>query len=163
MTTAKTKPSRPMLGPGQTIAANRRARFDYAIDKPIEAGLILAGSEVKSLRLGQASINEAYVGEKDGDLFLLNATIDEFTQAGKHFNHAPRQPRKLLLHARERDRLLGAVRREGYTIVALKIYFNKRNLVKLEIALGKGKKLHDKRATEKERDWGREKQRLLKG
>lgn len=156
------KPRATLLGPNQTVAQNRRARFDYELDKPIEAGLQLTGSEVKSLREGKCSLGESYVGEKHGDLYLLGATIEEFVKAGKYFNHEPRRPRKLLLHGRERDRLIGAVQREGYTIIALRLYFNARNLAKLEIALGRGKKLHDKRATEKARDWGREKNRLLK-
>lgn len=159
---AEKKKLKSMLGPNDTVAHNRRARFDYFLENQIEAGIELTGSEVKSLRLGKCSIAESYVGEKAGDLYLLNATIDEYLQAGPHFNHPPRRPRKLLVHARERDKFLGAVRREGYTVVAVRLYFNARNIAKLEIALGKGKKLHDKRDTEKSRDWGREKARLMK-
>lgn len=151
------------LSAGQTIAQNRRARFDYALDKPIEAGIQLTGSELKSLRQGLASIAESYIGEKNGELFLLNANIQEYTRSPIHSQHTPMRPRKLLLHRREVDRFIGAIQREGYTLIPTKIYFNERNMVKVEIALGKGKKLHDKRATEKARDWNKAKARALKG
>lgn len=150
------------LTAGQLIAQNRRARFDYALETPVEAGIMLTGSEVKSLRQGLGSINEAYVGEKNGELYLLNANIQEYTQSPIHSRHTPTQPRKLLLHAKEVAKFIGAIRREGYTIIPTRLYFNARNMVKLEIALGKGKKLHDKRNVEKSRDWGRAKQRLMK-
>jgi len=151
-----------LLTTDATIAQNRRARYDYALDKGIEAGIQLYGTEVKSLRLGHASINEAYVQDKGGDLYLLGASILEYQQAGKHLQHAPTRPRRLLLHKRELDKLIGAVRREGYTIIPTRLYFNARGLAKVEIALAKGKKLHDKRETEKQRDWNRQKTRLLK-
>lgn len=151
-----------ILTAGQPIAVNRRARFDYALETPVEAGIQLTGSEVKSLRVGHASIGEAYVGEKGGELYLLNATIQEYPQAPAHLQHTPTRPRKLLLHKKEMAKFLGAIRREGYTIIPTRLYFNAKNMVKIEIALGKGKKLHDKRATEKSREWGRAKQRLLK-
>lgn len=150
------------LTAGQPIAVNRRAHHDYTLEAPIEAGIQLTGSEVKSLREGHASIGEAYVGEKHGELFLLNATIQEYPQAPSHLQHTPKRPRKLLLHRREVERFLGAIRREGYTVIPTRLYFNAKNMAKIEIALGKGKKLHDKRETEKKRDWGREKQRLMK-
>jgi SsrA-binding protein len=156
------KQRKNVLTAGQPIAVNRRARFDYAIETPIEAGIQLTGSEVKSLRVGHASIGEAYVGEKHGELYLLNANIQEYAQAPKHVQHEPKRPRKLLLHKKEAAKFLGAIQREGYTIIPTRLYFNSKNIAKLEIALGKGKKLHDKRATEKSRDWGRAKQRLLK-
>jgi len=158
----KTIQRRNFLTAGQPIAMNRRARYDYALETPVEAGIQLTGSEVKSLREGHASIGEAYVGEKHGELYLLNATIQEYPQAPSHLQHQPTRPRKLLLHRREVDKFLGAIRREGYTIVPTRMYFNAKNIAKIEIALGKGKKLHDKRATEKSRDWGRAKQRLFK-
>jgi SsrA-binding protein len=146
---------------GPPVAQNRRARRDYIIEETLEAGLALTGTEVKSLRNGKASLGEAYAGPKDGDLYLLNCTIDEYTNA-RHFNHEPRRPRKLLVHRRERDRLLGAVKREGVTLVPLKIYFNARGIAKLQLGLAKGRKKHDKRELEKARDWQRQKARVLR-
>ena len=142
-------------------AENRRARFNYEIGQVYEAGIQLAGSEVKSLREGRSNIQDSYAGEKDGELFLYNAYIPEYRQANR-FQHETRRPRKLLLHKREIERLAAAVDREGMTIVPLKIYFNDKGRAKVEIAIGRGKKLHDKRQTEKKRDWDREKKRLLK-
>lgn len=146
---------------GPPVAQNRRARRDYIIEETLEAGLALTGTEVKSLRSGKASLGEAYAGPKDGDLYLLNCTIDVYPNA-RHFNHDPRRPRKLLVHRRERDRLLGAVKREGVTLVPLKIYFNARGIAKLELGLAKGRKKHDKRELEKARDWQRQKARVLR-
>ncbi len=123
---------------------------------------MLKGTEVKSLRLSQCSIKESYVGPKDGGIWLFNANISEYQQAGPKMQHEPTRPRQLLLHKRQIDKLLGSVSREGMTIVATKIYFDDRGRVKLEIALAKGKKSHDKRETEKQRDWKKQKQRLLK-
>ncbi|HEY8963717.1 MAG TPA: SsrA-binding protein SmpB [Alphaproteobacteria bacterium] len=163
MAEKKATPRKSYLTAGQMIAQNRRARFDYELDTPIEAGIQLTGSELKSLRQGLASIGESYVGEKGGELYLLNATIQEYTQSPIHSRHEPKRPRKLLLHAKEVAKFIGAIQREGYTVVPTRLYFNTRNMVKLEIALGKGKKLHDKRQTQKSRDWGRAKARLLKG
>lgn len=151
-----------MLSTDVTVADNRRARFDYHIEDKFEAGIALQGTEVKSLRLGQCSINEAYVGPKGNDIYLFNVHIPEYQQAGRHLQHAPRRPRKLLLHRKEINRLIGSVTREGYTIVPLRLYFNSRGIAKIELALAKGKKLHDKRETIKSRDWGRQKQKLLK-
>lgn len=163
MTTNDKKPARSAyLTAGQPIAQNKRARYDYALEAPLEAGLILSGSEVKSLRSGHASITEAYVAPKGNKLFLLNATIEEYKRAGPHLQHEPKRPRPLLLHKKQIEKLIFAVRREGLTIIPTRLYFNARNMVKLEIALAKGKKYHDKRETEKQRDWGRQKQRLLK-
>lgn len=148
--------------PAQTIAAaNRRARFNYEIGQTYEAGLQLTGTEVKSLREGRSNIADSYAGEKGGELFLYNAYIPEYLQANR-FQHETRRPRKLLLHKKEINRLTGAVQREGMTIVPLKIYFNDRGRAKVELALARGKKLHDKRETEKKRDWNREKGRLLR-
>jgi SsrA-binding protein len=151
---AKDKPRRP-------AAENRRARFNYEIGQTFEAGIQLAGSEVKSLRQGRSNIADAYAGERGGELFLYNAYIPEYLQANR-FQHETRRPRKLLLHKREIARLAAAVQREGMTIVPLKIYFNDKGRAKVEIALARGKKLHDKRETEKKRDWEREKSRLLR-
>ena len=142
-------------------AENRKARFHYAIDETLEAGIALTGSEVKSLRAGKASIAESYAAARDGELWLLNSNISEYTQAGR-FNHAPKRPRKLLLHRRQINKLIGAVEREGMTVVPLKMYFNAKGRAKIEIALAKGKKLHDKRESEKKRDWARERGRLLR-
>jgi len=143
------------------VAENRKARFNYHIDQVIEVGIMLTGTEVKSLRGGKATIAESYAGEKNGEIFLVNAYIPEYLQANQ-FNHETKRPRKLLLHRREVNRLVGAVQREGMTIVPLKIYFNERGRAKVEIALARGKKLHDKRETEKARDWNREKARLMR-
>ena len=143
------------------IAENRRARFDYAIDQTYEAGIALTGTEVKSLRFGEGSIAESYAEVKDNEVWLVNSNIPEFSH-GNRFNHEPKRPRKLLLHEREINKMHGAVAREGMTLVPLVMYFNHRGIVKLKLGVAKGKKNHDKRATEAKRDWGREKQRLLK-
>ena len=143
------------------VAENRRARFEYFIEDVYEAGLALTGTEVKSLRFGEGSIAESYAEVKDEQVWLVNANIPEFSH-GNRFNHSPKRPRKLLLHAREIGKLHGAVAREGMTLVPLSIYFNGRGRAKVELALAKGKKAHDKRETIKERDWKREQQRLLR-
>ena len=149
--------------PNFKIAAdNRRARYDFEIGDTIEAGISLTGTEVKSLRTGKATIAESYVGvSRKGDVELINANIPEYLQANR-FNHEPRRPRRLLLKAREIARLAQGVEREGMTIVPLKLYFNEKGRAKLEIALARGKKLHDKRESEKKRDWNREKARLMR-
>src|SRR5438270_2390456 len=134
------------------VADNRRARFNYYIGDTYEAGIALTGTEVKSLRQGKATIAESYAAEQDGELWLYNAYIPEYLQANR-FNHETRRPRKLLLHKREIGRLLVAVDREGMTLVPLKIYFNDRGRAKVELAVARGKKLHDKRETEKKRSW----------
>lgn len=144
------------------VAENRRARFNYEIGDTFEAGIALAGSEVKSLRSGKATIAESYADSKNGELWLINANIPEYLQAGPFNNHAPKRPRRLLLHQREIDRLASAVEREGMTVVPLKLYFNERGRAKIELALARGKKLHDKRETLKKRSWDREKSRLLR-
>ena len=146
---------------GKLIAENRRARFDYFLEQTFEAGLSLTGSEVKSLRNGRANIAESYAAVEGSDIVLVNADIPPYAQANR-FNHEPRRPRKLLLHRKEIDRLIGAVQREGRTIVPTKLYWNDRGMAKLELALAKGKKLHDKRDTAAERDWQRDKARLMK-
>ena len=146
---------------GKVVADNRKARFNYAIGEVFEAGVALTGSEVKSLRSGKASIAEAYAATRDGELWLMNSNITEYKQAGR-FNHAPKRPRKLLMHRRQINKLMGAIEREGMTVVPLKIYFNEKGRAKVEVALAKGKKLFDKRATEKKRDWARERGRLMR-
>ena len=142
-------------------AQNRRARHDYLIEDTLEAGLVLHGSEVKVLRQGHASIAEAYANESGGELFLVNANIPEYS-AAKHFSHQPRRPRKLLLHRKEMARLLGAIRREGMTLVPLSIYFNERGRAKVELGLAHGKRKADKRQAEKSRDWQRDKARIMR-
>lgn len=146
---------------GNLIAENRRARFDYFLEQTFEAGLSLTGSEVKSLRNGRANIAESYAAVEGDQIVLVNADIPPYTQANR-FNHEPRRPRKLLLHRKEIERLIGAVQREGRTLIPTKLYWNDKGLAKLELALAKGKKLHDKRETAAERDWQRDKARLMK-
>ncbi|MDN2567140.1 SsrA-binding protein SmpB [Aquibium sp. A9E412] len=145
----------------RTVADNRKARFAYEILDTLEAGLVLTGTEVKSLREGHANIQESYASVEDGEIWLINAHIPEYL-AGNRFNHDPRRRRKLLLNKREMARLAQSVEREGMTMVPLKLYFNERGLAKLQLAVARGKKLHDKRETMKQRDWNREKARLLK-
>ncbi|MFS2176339.1 SsrA-binding protein SmpB [Rhizobium pisi] len=145
----------------KVVAENRKARFNYEIMDTYEAGLVLKGTEVKSLREGKANIAESYASDEDGEIWLINSYLPEYLQANR-FNHEPRRRRKLLLSAREIHRLRSAVNREGMTLIPLKIYFNDRGRAKMELALAKGKKLHDKRESEKERDWNRQKSRLLK-
>ena len=143
------------------IAENRRARFDYFLEDKFEAGIVLTGSEVKSLRQGKANIAESYAGADGRDFILVNAYIPEYGPANR-FNHEPRRPRRLLLHRKQIDKLLGAVRREGRTIVPTRLYWNEKGLAKLELAVAKGKSAPDKRHTEAERDWKREQGRLLR-
>lgn len=145
----------------KVVADNRRARFNYEIGETYEAGIALTGSEVKSLRAGKATIAESYADARGGEIWLINSNIPEYFQAHR-FNHAPKRPRKLLLHARQINKLASAVEREGMTIVPLKLYFNEKGRAKLEIALARGKKLHDKRQTEKKRTWERERGRLMR-
>jgi SsrA-binding protein len=145
----------------KTVALNRKARHNYSIEDTLEAGIQLAGTEVKSLREGGVQITDAHAGEMRGELWLFNAHIPEY-HGGNKFNHEPRRPRKLLVHKRELSRLIGAVGREGMTLVPLSLYFNPRGIAKIELGLAKGKKKWDKRETEKSRDWQREKGRLLR-
>lgn len=144
------------------IAQNKRAKFDYHFVDVVEAGLVLTGSEVKSIRLGRVSINEAYAGEMDNHIYLFNAQIQEYTMA-KYFNHEPKRPRKLLMKTKQINKWLGAIRKKGVTIVPVCLYFNEKGRIKLEVALAQGKQKADKRETIKERDWNREKARILKG
>jgi SsrA-binding protein len=145
----------------KVVADNRKARFNYEIGDVFEAGIALTGTEVKSLRQGKANIAESYAAGRDGELWLYNSNIPEYQQASR-FNHPPKRPRKLLLHRREIHKLIGAVEREGMTLVPLKLYFNEKGRAKIELALARGKKLHDKRETEKKRSWERERGRLLR-
>ena len=146
----------------KTVAENRRARYDFYIEDKYEAGIALTGTEVKSLRFGEGSIAESYAEVKDaGEIWLINANIPEFSHGNRN-NHEPKRPRKLLLNAREINKLHGAVMRQGMTVVPLSIYFNARGRAKVEIALAKGKKAPDKRATEKERDWKRDQGRIMR-
>lgn len=151
-----------LISVNQTVADNRKAFFDYTIEETFEAGIALTGTEVKSLRMGQCSLKESHVGPHKGELVLINAHIPEYQQAGPHLQHDPKRIRKLLLKKKEIGKLMGAVSRDGLTIIPLRLYFNAKGLAKLEIGLAKGKKLHDKRDTEKKRDWGREKARLMR-
>ncbi len=147
--------------PIKVVAENRKARFNYAIDDTFEAGIALTGTEVKSIRNGKTTIAESYADARGGEIWLINANIPEYLQANR-FNHEPKRPRKLLLHRRQINKLIGAVERDGMTLIPLKLYFNERGRAKLQLALARGKKLHDKRETEKKRDWSREKSRLLR-
>ncbi len=156
------KKKKKSLSHGNIAAQNRKARHDYFIEENFEAGIMLTGTEVKSLRAGRATITEAYAGEKGGELHLLNAYIPEYSAAG-HFSHEPRRPRKLLMHKREISRLFGAIHRNGMTLVPLTIHFNERGIAKVGLALARGKQRADKRATVKDRDWQRQKARLMRG
>lgn len=152
---AKSDPKRKIL------ADNRRARFNYEITDTVEAGIMLAGTEVKGLREGKANIQDSYASPEDGAIYLVNAYIPEY-QAANRYNHEARRRRKLLLHKREIMRLAQQVQTKGITLVPLKLYFNEKGVVKVEIGIGKGKKMHDKRETEKNRDWERRKAQLLR-
>jgi SsrA-binding protein len=154
-TSKKSDPARKI------VAENRRARFNYEIDDTVEAGLVLQGTEVKSLRNGEANIAESYVSEEGGEIWLINSYIPEYLEANR-FNHEPRRRRKLLLNKREMARMAQSADREGMTLVPLKLYFNDRGLAKLQVAVAKGKKTVDKRETVKKRDWDRQKARILK-
>ena len=148
-------------GNARVVAQNRKARFNYEIGETFEAGIALSGTEVKSLRQGKATITESYADSRGGEVWLVNANIPEYLQGGR-FNHAPKRIRKLLLHRRQINKLIGAVEREGMTLVPLKLYFNDKGRAKVELALARGKKLHDKRETERKRSWERERGRLLR-
>lgn len=155
------RPRPPEFDKKKIVAENRRARFEYFLEDFFEAGIALTGTEVKSLRFGEGSIAESYAEVKDDQVWLVNSNVPEFSH-GNRYNHEPKRPRKLLLHGREIDKMRTAVSREGMTLIPLSIYFNGRGRAKVELALAKGKKLHDKRETEKARDWKREQGRLLR-
>jgi SsrA-binding protein len=148
--------------PRKLIAENRRARFDYFLEESFEAGLALTGSEVKSLRNGRANIAESYAAVEGNEIVLVNADIPPYAQAGPHFNHEPRRHRKLLLKRKQIDRLIGAVQREGRTLIPTKLYWNDKGMAKLEVSVAKGKKEHDKREATATRDWQRDKARLMR-
>lgn len=156
-----TRPKPETFNKVKTVAENRRARYDFYIDDKYEAGIVLTGTEVKSLRFGEGSIAESYAEVRDDQIWLINANIPEFSHGNRN-NHEPKRPRKLLLNEREINKLHGAVMRQGMTLVPLSIYFNGRGRAKVELALAKGKKAPDKRATEKERDWKREQGRIMR-
>lgn len=147
---------------GKLIAENRRARYDYFLEEAFEAGIALTGSEVKSLRNGRANIAESYAAVEGKEIMLVNADIPPYAQAGPHFNHEPRRHRKLLLKRKQIDKLIGAVQREGRTIIPTKLYWNDKGMAKLELQIAKGKKEHDKRETTAARDWQRDKARLMR-
>ncbi len=147
--------------PIKVVAENRKARFNYAIEDTIETGIALTGTEVKSIRNGKTTIAESYADTKDGEIWLINANIPEYLQANR-FNHEPKRPRKLLLTAREINKMFGAVARQGMTLVPLSVYFNGRGRAKVELAIARGRKAHDKREHEKEKDWKREQGRLMR-
>ncbi|MCL4765054.1 MAG: SsrA-binding protein SmpB [Hyphomicrobiaceae bacterium] len=149
-------------GGRRLVAENRKARFEYFITDTYEAGIALTGTEVKSLRQGQANISESYAAIENGGLALINAYIPEYKQAGPFYNHEPRRPRRLLLHKRELHKLAIAVDRQGMTVVPLELYFNERGKAKVRLAVAQGKKLHDKRETAAQRDWQRQKARLMR-
>ena len=153
--------ARAVARTGRVVAENRKARYNYTIEDTLEAGLVLTGSEVKSLRAGRANIAESYARTEDGEVYLVNAHIAEYKQAGP-FGHDPRRPRKLLLHKRQIARLSASVQRDGATLVPLKLYFNDRGIAKLLLGLAVGKRKYDKRQTEKRRDWERQKARLMR-
>jgi SsrA-binding protein len=155
------RPTPPAFDRKKIVAENRRARFDYHIEDTFEAGIMLTGTEVKSLRFGEGSIAESYAEVRGQEAWLINSNVPEFSH-GNRFNHEPKRPRKLLLHRREVDRLQGAVERKGMTLVPLSIYFNSRGRAKVELALAKGKNAADKRQTIKERDWKREQARIMR-
>jgi SsrA-binding protein len=145
----------------RVVAQNRRARFDFEITETLEVGIMLTGTEVKSLRLGTSSINESFAGEMEGEIFLFNANIPEYLEANR-FNHEPKRPRKLLMRRRQLTKFLNAIRRKGMTLVPLKVYFNGKGRAKVELGLGRGKRNVDKRNTIKDRDWQRDKARLMR-
>ena len=155
------RPNPPAFDKRKVVAENRRARYEYFLEDFVEAGIALTGTEVKSLRFGEGSIAESYAELKGEEVWLINANIPEFSH-GNRYNHEPKRPRKLLLHGREIDRMRNAVSRQGMTLIPLSVYFNGRGRAKVELALARGKKLHDKRETEKARDWKREQGRLLR-
>lgn len=155
------RPQSTQFDKKKVVAENRRARFDYHIEDTVEAGIALTGTEVKSLRFGEGSIAESYAEVKNGEVWLINSNVPEFSH-GNRYNHEPKRPRKLLLHAREVDRFTGAVERKGMTLVPLSVYFNGKGRAKVELALAKGKNVADKRQTIKDRDWKREQSRIMR-
>lgn len=160
---AKKEKKAQLISVNETVADNRRARYDYFLEEKFEAGIQLTGTEVKSLRHGQCSFNESFANYHQGEIWLHGCYIAPYNPAGAHLQHDPRRQRRLLLNKKQINKLLGSVKRDGYTIVPVKIYFNSRGLAKVEIALAKGKAEHDKRDTIKKREWNREKSKILRG
>jgi SsrA-binding protein len=161
MASTMARPKPATFDKQKTVADNRRVRYDYHVEDTLEAGLALHGTEVKALRGGQASIKESYAEIRGGQVWLVNANIPEYAH-GNRENHEPKRPRKLLLHEREIERLVGAIERKGMTLVPLSVYFNSTGRAKVELALAKGKQAHDKRQTIKDRDWQRDKARVMR-
>lgn len=155
------RPQAPEFDKQKVVAENRRARYEYSIEDKYEAGIALTGTEVKSLRFGEGSIAESYAEVRGGEVWLVNANIPEFSHGNRH-NHEPKRPRKLLLRERQVNKMFGAVAREGMTLVPLSVYFNSRGRAKVELALAKGRKIHDKREAEKAKDWKREAARIMR-
>ncbi len=155
------RPLTPEFDKQKVVAENRRARYEYSIEDKYEAGIALTGTEVKSLRFGEGSIAESYAEVRGGEVWLVNANIPEFSHGNRH-NHEPKRPRKLLLRERQVNKMFGAVAREGMTLVPLSVYFNSRGRAKVELALAKGRKVHDKREAEKAKDWKREAARIMR-
>ncbi len=155
------RPQHAAFDKKKVVAENRRARYDYAVEDRFEAGIALTGTEVKSLRFGEGSIAESYAEVKDGEVWLINSNIPEFSH-GNRYNHEPKRPRKLLLREREINKMFGAVARQGMTLVPLSVYFNSRGRAKVELAIARGRKAHDKREHEREKDWKKEQGRLLR-
>jgi SsrA-binding protein len=155
------RPKPPAFDKAKIVAENRRARYEYFIEDVYEAGIMLTGTEVKSLRFGEGSIAESYAEVKNGEVWLVNSNVPEFSHGNRH-NHVPKRPRKLLLHEREIAKFHGAVERKGMTLVPLSVYFNARGRAKVELALAKGKNAADKRQTSKDRDWQRDKARIMR-
>ena len=159
---AKKDAPKALISVNHTVAENRRARYEYFLEEKFEAGIILTGTEVKSLRHGHCSLGDAFAGDKNGEVWLYKSYIAPYNPAGAHLQHEPTRPRKLLLKKKQVDKMLGSVRRDGYTLIPVRVYFNSRGLAKVELALAKGKLDRDKREDVKKRDWDREKRRIMK-
>ncbi len=158
---AKKDAPKALISVNHTVAENRRARYEYFLEEKFEAGIILTGTEVKSLRHGQCSLGDAFAGDKNGEIWLYKSYIAPYNPAGAHLQHEPTRPRKLLLKKKEANKMLGSIRRDGYTLIPVRLYFNSRGLAKVELALAKGKLDRDKRDDVKKRDWDREKRRVM--
>ncbi len=158
---AKKDAPKALISVNHTVAENRRARFEYFLEEKFEAGIILTGTEVKSLRHGHCSLGDAFAGDKNGEIWLYKSYIAPYNPAGAHLQHDPTRPRKLLLKKKEANKMLGSIRRDGYTLIPVRLYFNSRGLAKVELALAKGKQDRDKREDVKKRDWDREKRRVM--
>jgi SsrA-binding protein len=162
MTSKKKDVPKALISVNHTVAENRRARYNYFLEEKFEVGIVLTGTEVKSLRHGLCSLSEAFAGEKNGEVWLYNSYIAPYNPAGAHLQHDPTRPRKLLMKKKETDKMLGSIKRDGYTLIPVSLYFNSRGLAKIQLALGKGKDERDKREDIKKRDWDREKHKILK-